>query len=199
MRKNICLIITSICFVTCLCGCQRRSSSIQNVSPMVTSLETKAEDSIPISTVSGPSPEPTKEPLSEPEPIPTSEPTIPATPEPIRYRGAGTSELISVSKHPGGETVWEDGSAVFISYADGASALEWYFTNADGTEEYVWDSDTIHELFPALQCCGGDTNLFELYGIPLELNGWSVFCLFSDNAGGLLASQEAIIEILPQS
>ena len=74
--------------------------------------------------------------------------------------------------------------------------MEWRFISPDYTSEIVWNDAAVESMFPGLTCAGGSSNVLELYGIPQELNGWYVACLFTDSDGNMEATQGASIEVL---
>ena len=144
-------------------------------------------------------PEPTPEPTPFSMPIVTPEltpePTPEPTPDPARFIKIANSELIEITKHPGGETVQYGYGAMFVAHADGAESREWRFVSPEYDREIVWNADEIQTEFPGMTCEDGDTDTILLYSVPKELDGWYVVCLFTDKDGGMVASEGAEIHV----
>ena len=88
-----------------------------------------------------------------------------------------------VTKSPTAETVEPGGAAVFVAKQEGAFWALWHFVSPDGTRDLVY-TDAARE-FPALQITGGDQGTLRLSNIPAELNGWKVYCAYSNGAGSV--------------
>lgn len=80
-----------------------------------------------------------------------------------------------ITKHPGGETVFETDSPVFIANADNATAYAWELLTADGT---TIPCGNLAAAYAGLTVTGFDTNTLQLGNIPLALNGSKVRCCF---------------------
>lgn len=150
-----------------------------------------------------PTAEPTPEPTVEPEPEITPEPTpepIPEvtpepTPDPARFIGIKTSELIRITKHPGGEKVTAGQNAMFIAHADNDTSVEWRFVAPDKSREVLWNDPDLKKDFPGVSCRGGNDDTFYVDNIPEAMNGWTVVALFTDKDGGMIASDGAKITV----
>jgi hypothetical protein len=97
--------------------------------------------------------------------------------------------LPKVTKSPTGETVQPGGAATFVARHDGAYWAEWHFVSPDGRDITYNDAK---EVFPSLTITGGDQGTLKLGNIPAELNGWKVYCKFSNNAGAVNTDTAAI-------
>ena len=137
--------------------------------PPSTSVEPTEEPSTPPSTV--PTEAPSVEPTSAPTPTATAAPTPTATAAP-----AGPV----ITKQPTGESVKSGGSAMFIARAKDYSWCAWRFYDLQGNEVVF---DNIWGYFPNLKVSGGNSEVFTIGDIPLEMNGWTVCCLFSNEDG----------------
>ena len=218
MRKDFSLLLLAILTATCLAGCQRGSPATpvehviqveqqvttqivsagvtvaESAEPSAGSLNQESQDEqdvlapTPVLTIV-PSPAPTTEPT--PEPTPEPEPT----PDPLI--GISTSNSITITKQPGGETLWPGASAIFTAFADYAVEARWQFISPDLMRAIDWDADDIESFFPGLICTGGNSTVINLYSIPAELNGWYIACLFSDEEGNMLQSDGAQIFVSP--
>ena len=205
MKKEFCLFFTLILLATCFAGCQRGSPDstipeVQNVAPLVTVTEndhenTTTSEPLPLEQEISPTPKPVPTPEPTPTQTPAPDPTPQPTEEPIFKFDTHTSNLMQITKNPGDENVTAGGHALFISYADGAIRTEWYFLNQSKTEEMKWNDENLSVEFPTLICSNGDSNTLSLQNIPEALNGWSVFCLFIDDEGNAMASNEAFISV----
>ena len=102
-----------------------------------------------------------------------------------------SAEPPRITKDPQGEVVPERGSAIFIAHAEGAASCTWRFLSGGGAS---YDYDKVGTMFPGLVITGGDTDTITLSGIPAELNGWRVACLFR-SAGGETLSGAASIQV----
>ncbi len=104
-----------------------------------------------------------------------------ASAAPVQSGGTAQSGLPVITKHPTDETVQDGGSCYFVArYADAKWAV-WHFVSPDGSQDL--DYLSIPSLFPELTVKGGYTNVMELKNIPTAMNGWSVYCDFSNNVG----------------
>ena len=86
-----------------------------------------------------------------------------------------------VTKSPTDETVQLGGSASFVARHDGAIWAVWHFVSPDGTQDLTY-RDAVAQ-FAGLKIVGGDRPTMQLGGIPADLNGWRVYCAFSNNIG----------------
>ena len=177
--------VTALLICTALCGCGAKKAA----RPAAT-----AEPAATVKPVTTPKPTPT--PTPTPSPTPTPEPTPEPTPDPAKhFINIDTSDLINITKNPGGEYVTPGSTAMFISTADGAESYEWRFVAPDYESEVVWNAEDLQQRFPGLYTFNGETNTLTISGIPAELNGWYAVCLFTDSGGGMTASEGAKIEV----
>ena len=150
--------VTALLICTALCGCGAKKAA----RPAAT-----AEPAATVKPVTTPKPTPT--PTPTPSPTPTPEPTPEPTPDPAKqFINIDTSDLINITKNPGGEYVTPGSTAMFID---------------------------LQQRFPGLYTFNGETNTLTISGIPAELNGWYAVCLFTDSGGGMTASEGAKIEV----
>lgn len=140
-------------------------------------------------------PEPEAEPTPEPTPEPEAEPTPEPTPEPVENFELATSKVITITKHPGGESIHAGNNVVFVAHATNAVSVEWRLVSPEYDREVVWNAREIGTEFPGIKCTDGDKDTFIIYGAPKELDGWSAVCLFTDKDGGKLASDGAKIRV----
>ena len=81
-----------------------------------------------------------------------------------------------VTKDPTDETVEEGGRAVFIAKAKYAQTYLWRFVSPEGIQ---YDCVDAPKTFKGLKVSGADTERIVLENIPLELNGYRIYCRFT--------------------
>ena len=101
-----------------------------------------------------------------------------------------------VTKSPTGEIVPVGGAADFVARHEGAYWALWHFVAPDGGDITYQDAQS---QFPALGITGGDQSTLHLKNIPAELNGWKVYCAFSNNVGTVNTEAAAITVGTPQN
>lgn len=94
-----------------------------------------------------------------------------------------------ITKDPTGETLMEGQSAMFIARAENAEKIEWFLLDKNG--EYLAPG-YVSSLYPGFSCKGKDSEVFEIYNVPLELDGWSAVCIFSNNNDSIESSPAKI-------
>ena len=99
------------------------------------------------------------------------------TPDPF----AATANLPRITKNPTDETVPINGKCQFVTRYENADLAEWHFISPDGYRDLTY-ADAEKE-FPTLQIINGYAKDMTLDSIPAALNGWRVYCRFSNNAG----------------
>lgn len=102
-------------------------------------------------------------------------------------------DKIKITKDPKGETVEEGGSCSFTVKGENYDYLNWYFTK--GKEVVL--GKFIGEKFPTLKVSGIYDTKLKLSNIPLEMDGWSVYCEFLSDAEAV-DSKTALITVLPK-
>ncbi len=96
-----------------------------------------------------------------------------------------------VTKHPGDETVKEKGSCSFIARADGTETYSWHFVSPKGKEYSVSETK---KTFTALKVSGSSTEKIKLSSIPVKMDGWKIYCTFTNSAGST-KSDKAILHV----
>ena len=181
MKKKLFLIPCLVLCALVLCACARRSSVTETPAPTPTA--SAAPTATPVVLTPGPmstiTPAPTYTPA--PTPVPTPTPT-------------SASSLPLITKNPTGETIAVNGSCQFITRYENADAAEWHFLSPDGWRDL--DYRTAQREFPTLKINGGNTKDLSLESVPEELNGWKVYCRFT-NRYGSASSASALITVLP--
>ena len=101
-----------------------------------------------------------------------------------------TSGAPLVTKNPTGETVAPGGACSFVARYNDAIWAEWHFVSPDGSRDLVY-TQAANE-FPGLSMTGADTSVLKLSSIPSSLNGWSVYCRFTNNYGAANTTRAGI-------
>ena len=97
-----------------------------------------------------------------------------------------------ITKHPGGETISANGSAIFVARAEDVAEYTWYIVAPRGV---AYLSDQVKTVFPDMGIAGEKGNGIILYNIPAEFNGWQVECHFKDAQGNESISDRATVTV----
>jgi hypothetical protein len=108
----------------------------------------------------------------------------------ITVTGNAVEGAPKVTKSPTGETVTAGGSAIFVARSEGALWAVWHFVSPDGTRDLVYTDASAQ--FAGLQITGGDQGTLRLNNIPASLNGWRVYCVYSNSIGTATTAQAVI-------
>lgn len=98
----------------------------------------------------------------------------------------------TIIKHPGGETVTEDGWASFVATAIYAESCSWSLVSPDGAT--VVDCAQIGDSFPGASVSDDGAGKIILRNIPLSMNGWQIKAVFQ-GPGGSKTSNGAYIYV----
>ena len=88
-----------------------------------------------------------------------------------------------VTKSPTDETVKPGGSCWFAARHTGAQLARWHFVSPDGQTDVQYDEAA--KMFPDLIIKNGEYDTMQLKNIQSDLNGWRVYCRFSNKAGAV--------------
>ena len=139
----------------------------------------------------------TPEPTPEPAPVveeaaPPAEPEVktpveaPAAPADGNTTGAVANPALPgspvVTKSPTDETVKPGGSCWFTAEHNGAELARWRFISPDGADMQF---DEVAGMFPNLQILQGEYSHMKLVNIPAELDGWRVYCRYTNKVGSI--------------
>ena len=136
------------------------------------------------SAAPAPAGEPTPVPVQTPSPAPTAAPSPTPTP----------SELPIITKHPTDEKLTAGGNCMFIAAYENAIWARWHFVSPDGKMDIQYDA--INTQFPDLIVIRGEYSDMRLQNVPYEMNGWRVYCRYSNKAGSV-DTNTALITVLP--
>ena len=182
--------------------------------PRQTTTPTTAPTSPPASQTSVPivvnTPAPTQSmvpSVTTPTPAATTAPSPTATPAPVSPLPASAHAspvpaqtpspapaLPVVTKSPTDETVMEGESCWFIARYENAVWAVWHFVSPDGQNDMTYEA--MMKRFPTMEIRGGDISNLELRNIPLEADGWRVYCRYS-NDSGYVDTGRATIHVTP--
>ena len=146
----------------------------------------------PVATLA-PTPTVAPTPESTPTPTPTLTPGPTPVPAQVTVQPTPVSSPPKITKHPIAEVVTEGGSCMFITKYENAIWAEWHFVSPDGTRDLSYVS--AQKEFPTLTIINGHTKDLKLENMPLALNGWNVYCRFSNNSG-VAKTNTALITVL---
>ncbi len=136
---------------------------------------------IPPSETPAPAPTPT----ATPAPTPTPKPTPTPTPKP---------QVPIITKSPTSETVKEGGSCSFVAGYENAIWAVWHFVSPDGTIDITYDKAM--KVFPYATIKDGMYSTMYLSNITYNMNGWKVYCRYSNNAG-YADTASALLTVIP--
>ncbi|MBR4549869.1 MAG: hypothetical protein IKO83_08150 [Oscillospiraceae bacterium] len=115
-------------------------------------------------------------------PAPAATTPTPATPAPS-YTPAEAAKLPKITKSPTNETVTEGGHCYFLAKYEDAIWAVWHFVSPDGTRDLNYEEAA--KEFPKMKIEGGMYSQMKLSNIPLEINGWKVYCQYSNRTGAV--------------
>ena len=180
--RIFCILLTLAMLTSALSGCGLFKRNAPGAEVTVTEAATPTPVAVqtpaptPVSTPTpAPTPVPTPTPAPTPTPTPTPAPTPTPTPKPA------VSNLPVITKSPTDETVPVGGKCQFVAKYENAKWAEWHFVSPDGTRDI--DYLTAQKEFPNLKIINGYAKDMTLDNVPETLNGWKVYCRFSNDSG----------------
>ena len=212
MKRHNQIRITGILLLAALllCGCGGKAEVVDNVIPTSQVIEIRPDASTPSVQVVTPTPTPALIPVTTPAPttvptaaptsipvvttapttapIPTSAPTTRPTSAPAPAPAANTAPR--VTKSPTDETVAIGGSCYFVAKYENAIWAEWHFVSPNGGRDL--DYDEAAKEFPSMEIVKGYASTMQLKNIPESLDGWRVYCRFSNNSGAVTTGKASI-------
>lgn len=194
MKKKLLAVLCILLALLTLsaCGKKKNNAETVTVAPAETSAPAQpaaTQEAAPAATPSGGfAITPTQAPdaaTPAPTPVPTPAPTLAPAPtqaaKPTPTAAPANSKLPVVKKDPTGETVNVGGKCQFVTRYENAKWAVWHFVSPDGSRDI--DYLKAAEEFPTLKIIDGYGKDMTLDKIPAELNGWKVYCRFSNDSG----------------
>ena len=198
MKRNLTLLfcLTYVLVALSACGLRPFNKPAATPTPLVTAavstpvpVATPAPTSTPTPTPT-PAPTPVPTPAVTPTPLPTPTPAPTPVATPVPTPTPVPSNLPQVTKSPTGETVPVNGKCQFIAKYENAKWAEWHFVSPDGNRDL--DYVAAQKEFPTMKVINGYTKDLTLDIVPETLNGWKVYCRFSNDAGSVNTEQALI-------
>ncbi len=158
--------------------------------------QTPAEPAPPVETQAPAQPEPPVETQAPAQPETPTEPETPVEPQPTEQpqpTAAPSPDLPIIRKHPTDETVWVGGECSFATRFENAIWAEWHFVSPDGQIDLTYLE--AQERFPYMVIDNGEYPTMTLIYVPTDLNGWRVYCRYSNRAG-YTDTQTALITVI---
>jgi hypothetical protein len=152
--------------------------------PAAAPAATTTPDSAPTATTT-----PTSAPAvtTTPTSAPASAPTPAAAPSPTPTPPPGSP---TVTKNPTDVTVAVGGSCSFLAGYENAVFATWHFVSPDGQKDF--DYGQIGVEFPYLTVLNGMYSNLELSNVPQNMNGWKVYCRYSNDNGAVNTTMATI-------
>ena len=96
----------------------------------------------------------------------------------IPAQAASAPEVIT---HPEPQIVIEGGKCTFTASAKGDTGITWRLRSSDGSKDFPFTDAPKH--FRGLKVSGKNSNRLTLSKIPGEMDGWLVYCCYSNKTG----------------
>ena len=192
------VLLVAVVLATSLGGCALRQNApgttvTVTATPAPTPTPAPTATPVPILTpppAASPAPTPTPVPTATPVPTPAPTPTPMPTATPAPTPTPVQSNLPVVTKSPTSEKVAVNGKCQFVAKYENAKWAEWHFVSPDGSRDLNYaDAQT---AFPTLKIVNGFTKDLTLENIPETLNGWKVYCRFSNDSGSVNTERATI-------
>ena len=184
--KILCAVLCLALILSTVTACGSKNKEPEPTPSVIYIYVTPVPTATPVIPVT---PQPTATPTPTPQPTATPVPTEPpATPSPT----PAPSNPPVVTKSPTDERLSEGGTCLFVARADDAASLAWHFVSPDGKTDVAYDA--IGSYFPSLSISGSRETTLRLSNVPAGMNGWRVYCRFS-NSYGSVSSGQAIVSV----
>ena len=109
------------------------------------------------------------------------EPEATPEPEPEVTQAPADPNLPIITKSPTDETVPIGGNCSFVARYENAVWAVWHFVSPDGQTDLTYEEAS--GQFPTLEIINGMYSTMKLRNIPAELNGWRVYCRYTNRSG----------------
>ena len=106
-----------------------------------------------------------------------------------------TPEPVTITKHPTNETVTEGGSCKFAAKADYYDKARWHFISPSGEDV---NYSNLKKEFPQVEISGGSGHVMTVSNIPLAMDGYRVYCRYSNGDVNYAKTDTALLTVLPK-
>ena len=191
------VLLTAAALLLCACGSKPNSAedsgsisggsiTVQNI---IESLDvpTPPEASQPAAKPSETAPVTSPLPTVRLDPVPTA----PPSPEPTPKPALGPYYPPTVKKSPLGEDCVEGSTIYFSAFADNCLKYEWQLEK----DHMILDWADMAETFDGMKVAGINGSYLVLANVPVELDGWSVRCVFTGSGDATVYSNSAWIHV----
>ena len=192
---NIIPLLLAAALLFCACGSEAGTALTADYpGPSVTILPPPPT---PVSTVppAAAQPVPSAAPSATPDPLPAVKldpvPTAPPTPEPTPKPALGPYYPPTVKKSPLGEDCVEGSTIYFTAFADNCLRYDWQLEK----DHVILNWADMTETFPGMKAAGINSSYLVLANVPVELDGWSVHCVFTGSGDAAVYSKSAMIHV----
>jgi hypothetical protein len=138
---------------------------------------------------------PSADPSATPDPLPTVQlapvPTAPPSPTPTPKPSIGPYYPPTVKKSPLGEDCIEGSTIYFTAFADNCLRYDWQLEK----DHVILNWADMTETFPGMKAAGINSSYLVLANVPVELDGWSVHCVFTGSGDAAVYSKSAMIHV----
>lgn len=179
-------LIIACCFSFVGCGHKKTPNVVVSPTPTIEITPAPTTSPFPVVTPT-PTPTPVPTPSPTPTPIPTQKPTPGVMPTP---------SLPIITKSPTDEVVQEGGECYFVAKYENATIAVWHFVSPDGKTDLAYQA--AQEIFPTVEIINGMYSTLHLKNVVYGLNGWWVYCRYSNNVGSV-STKAALISVIPAS
>ncbi|MBQ6428815.1 MAG: hypothetical protein IJK03_08560, partial [Oscillospiraceae bacterium] len=114
--------------------------------------------------------------------------------DPVPQDASPAPTLPRVTKSPTDETVEEGGSCLFLAKYENAEYAVWHFVSPDGLNDMTYEA--AQAAFPTMQIRNGMYSNLQLGNIPYAVNGWKVYCRYSNTDAGYVDTAMAQITVV---
>ena len=189
------LLLTAV-FLLCACGSKNSSAAESSLSGGSITVQNIIETTeVPVSAEPSLSAAPSAEVSPVSTPLPTVKldpaPTAPPTPTPSPKPSLGPYYPPTVKKSPLGEDCVEGSTIYFSAFADNCLKYEWQLEK----DHIILDWADMAETFQGMKVAGINGSYLVLANVPIELDGWSVRCVFTGSGDATVYSNSAWIHV----